>query len=184
MGLLHEKSGSREQSGKLKRPTLAQMAAARKSADDVEKLVVLAQPHRRGNASDLCGSALGRFCLMHGLRRECYDAGLEYAAMKSKWRAAWGAPTDVRMGGTGCDIDLDVVNGWRARIAGMESAMMRAGGVGGLGWVEEIAVNDRGAPPPYAVRAAIGALIGLAVECDRLPASALTSPAEYIRVRN
>lgn len=167
------KQGARFPSGKLKAPTLAQMTAAQKSVADAEKLVALAQPHRRGNTSDLCGSALGRFCLAQALRRECYDAGLEYGMLKSKWRAAWGAPSDVRMGGSGRDIDMEVVRGWGTRITEMEAAMTRAGGVAGLGWVEEIAVNDRGIVLPYAIRLTHAALLALAVECGRLPASVL-----------
>ena len=169
------KPGTRERNGRLKRPTLAEMIAREQEARDIEKVTVLAQPHRRGDTDPWCASALGRFCIAYRLRRECYDAGLIYASMKSKWLAAVGAPRDVRMGGSGRDIPAKIVHGWAARIAAMEDAMMRAGGVAGLGWIEELAVYDRGEIGAYAAPVAQRTIMALAVECGNLPATALTN---------
>lgn len=169
------KPGTRERNGRLKRPTLEQIKAKQKELGDVEKVTVLAQPHRLGNTDTLCASALGRFCLSYKPPKGCYDAGLTYASLKSKWLAAVGAPRDVRMGGSGRDIPAKIVHGWAARIAAMEDAMLRAGGVAGLGWIEDLAVYDRGEIGAYAAPIAMRAIIALAVECGMLSSKELTN---------
>lgn len=167
------KTGIRETNGKLQRPTLAQMVAAQIAAADAEKAVVLAQPHRRGDKSYLRGSALGRFVDDHKLRIELYDAGNAYGTLKNKWLAAIRAPRDVRMGGSGRDVDMTIVNAWGARAFEMESAIMRSG-VAAVGLVEDLAVFDRGEPVGEQIQIAARGLGYLAIHCGYLPARALT----------
>lgn len=174
----------REPSGRVKRPTLAQIKAARHALEDAEKLYVANQPHRRGNMSDLAGTALGRFILATKGRSECYDAANEYAAIKSKWLAAWSAPRNVVHGGTGTDIPMEIVQEWGRRIADMENTMMLAGGIAALGWIEDLAVFDKGEPQPFIWGSINNALLSLAVFCGRLDAKDLRIPANQIRVIN
>lgn len=177
------KIGEREASGKLLRPTREQMEIARRSASDAEKVIVLMQPHRNGDTSQLRGSALGRFVSDHRLDTLLYDAGQEYAVLKSKWLSAWGAPRDERMGGSGRDIDMDVVNAWGTRISEMENAVIRFG-VAALGWVEELAFYDRGVPAGEAIETAKRGFMALAVETGRLPPKALDVYHKSVYVRN
>lgn len=167
------KTGIREANGQLQRPTLAQMVAARVEAADAEKAVVLAQPHRRGDKSYLRGSALGRFVDDHKLRIELYDAGNKYGALKNKWLAAIRAPRDVRMGGSGRDVAMEVVNAWGVEIFEMELAIMRAG-VAAVGLVEDLSVFDSGEPVGEQIQFAARGLVCLAIHCGYLPARALT----------
>lgn len=165
----------REPNGRPKRPTLAQLRGAQVAIEDAEKTFVAFQPHRRGNMSDLAGSALGRYILVTKGRAECYDAAGEYAAVKSKWLSAWSAPRDLRQGGSGGDIPMETVAEWKRRIDEMQDAMLRAGGVAGLGWVEEMAVYDRGMPRASEWNKVNRALLALAVDCGRLKAEDLTN---------
>lgn len=162
------KEGGRERSGRLQRPTLAQQIAAKIATEDAEKVVVLAQPHRRGERGQLAESALGRFVNRCRLDRECYDAGVKYAVLRRQWRAAIGAPMPDRLSGKGADIDMDVVHEWRARLNDMEDAMMRCG-VAALGWCVELACDDRDMPPGHPSEDATAcALKALAVETGLL----------------
>jgi hypothetical protein len=93
----------REPSGQIQRPTMAQLNEMATKREDREKLVVLAQPHRRGDTSQLRASPLGCFVLENysdqRMARAVYDAGLDYAAVVRRWRAARGVPTELRAGG-------------------------------------------------------------------------------------
>lgn len=175
---------TREPSGRVKRPTLAQLKAARQSLEDAEKAYVANQPHRRGSTSDLAGTALGRFILATKGRPECYDAANEYATIKSKWLAAWSAPRNVVHGGNGSDIPMEIVQEWGRRIADMENTMILAGGISGLGWVEDLAVYDRGEPQSFIWGSINSALLSLAVFCGRLDARHLRDSANQISVTN
>ena len=158
------KEGRREASGRLQRPTLAQIAAAQKSAQDVEKVVVLAQPHRLGNADAFAECALGRFVIRLGLERRLHDAGQEYATLRRKWLAAWSAPLPDKMAGKGGDIPLETVRGWRSRLFECEDAMMRCG-VAAQGWVIALACDGQDMPPGHpSERDTADALLALAVE--------------------
>jgi hypothetical protein len=91
--------------------------------------VVLAQPHRRGNADPRCASVFGRFCLRLKLRSELGDAGEEYAATVKRWRAAKGIPTPFHNEASGSGrgaADLTVAT-WQRQMLAMERAMMDAG---------------------------------------------------------
>ena len=162
------KEGIREKSGRLQRPTLAQQIAAKIEAENVEKIVVLAQPHRRGERDQKAESALGRFVMRRSLDAECYQAGLQYAALRRQWLAAVGAPMPERLSGKGADIDMDVVRAWRARLNAMEDAMMGCG-VAALGWCTALAGDDKDIPAGHPSEDAVAcSLIALAVEIGML----------------
>lgn len=164
------KEGARWPSGQLRRPSLEQIAAAQKSAQDAEKVVVLAQPHRAGNTSDLCADALGRFCLRLKCDRTLYDAGHDYATLRRKWLAAWSAPLPDKMAGKGGDVPLETVQGWRARLNECEDAMMRCG-VAAQGWVIALACDGQDMPAGHpSERDAADALLALAVELGMVAA--------------
>jgi hypothetical protein len=84
------KLGPREPNGRLQRIK----EAYRDQNITVDQLVVLAQPHRRGDTDQFVESPLGRFVLQHCLdkekkpRREIYDAGREYADLVHHYHAA------------------------------------------------------------------------------------------------
>lgn len=168
--------------GRIRQPTRAQLEAERKKAQDAEKEFVANQPHRRGDKSDLSGSAIGRFVKASGARIECYDAAGEYGALKSKWLSAWSAPREDRHGGNGADIPMEIVQEWGKRISDMENAMMSAGGLAGLGWVEDLAVYDRGEPKPFIWGSVVSSLMALAVCCGRIEAKRLTGGGKSANV--
>ena len=118
---------AREPSGKIKRPTRAEMAAADLRKREGERSFVLMQPHRNGEASQLAGSAFGRYCLRMKMRRELYDAGEEYANVVRRWRAARGIPTDLRLSegaGTGDGPAGTTVAAWAKRISSLNNTML------------------------------------------------------------
>lgn len=164
------KEGRREATGRLQRPTLAQIAAAQKSAQDIEKVVVLAQPHRRGSHDPLTECALGRFVLRHRLERRLHDAGQEYATLRRKWLAAWSAPLPDTIKGSGGDIPLEMVQGWRIRLNELEDVMMCCG-VAAQGWVIALACDGQDMPQGHpSERDTVDALLALAVELGMLSA--------------
>ena len=124
------KPGPREPNGRLKRPTT--MAALNAMADAArlrEQKVVLAQPHRRGEADPKAESPLGRLCLRHGLRAELYDAGLSYGSIVACWRSAKGIPmaTDRGVGGYGDGPSEATVRRWQTQMLEIERAVSRCG---------------------------------------------------------
>lgn len=170
------KDGERYPSGQLKRPsTLEQIEQAERQRADAEKLVVLSQPHRRGEQSQLAGSALGRFILRYKLRYECYDAAEQWATIKRKWLSAMGAKLEIKVHGTGADIPLELVNSWRDQDYEAQQAMLRYGGPSGLLSVTWMAFDDfefaPGADPQLAQRA----LLALAVQMGKVPPQVLSS---------
>jgi hypothetical protein len=152
-----------------------QVKAHQEAMERVEMATVLAQPHRMGSRSQLRENALGRFVEDNRLRRELYDAGRAYGALKSKWRAAKGAPMPDRLGGSGADIDPEVVHAWGKAIARCEAAVMacrsidpRAYGVAALGYAEWLCVDGKELPVNGDWRDATCALLAIAVELGSL----------------
>lgn len=178
------KNGERYPSGQLKRPsTVQQIEQAERDKADAEKVVVLAQPHRRGEQSQLAGSALGRFVLRHKLRSECYDAAEQWATIKRKWLSAMGAKLEVKIHGTGADIPMELVNSWRDQDFDAQQAMLRYGGPDGLLSVTWMAFDDfefaAGADPQLAQRA----LMALAVQMGKIPPQVLDGMPTIARRR-
>lgn len=101
---MKRKTGSRYPCGKLKRPTMAQLKEVEAERYRENMQQVSQQPHRRDFANPLdprLESALGRFCVLHRLRGELYDAGNEWAEIRRSWNAAKGVPREVRAGSAG-----------------------------------------------------------------------------------
>lgn len=122
--------------GKIKRPkTIEQIAEAEKKAQEHEMATVLAQPHRQGSRSQLSENAFGRFILAHKLRRELYDAGIEYYALRRRWVTTWGGPMDeIRLGGSGEEVTMELAQKWKNTLDEWNAEMLRAGGfIGRLG---------------------------------------------------
>jgi hypothetical protein len=170
------KFGERYPSGQLKRPNaVQQIAEAERTRADQEKIVVLAQPHRRGEQSQLAGSALGRFILKHKMRSECYDAAEQWAIVKRKWLSAMGARLPEKIHGTGADIPMELVNSWRDQDYDAQQAMLRYGGPDGLLSVTWMAFDNfdfaPGADPVLAQRA----LLALAVFMGQISPQALAA---------
>jgi hypothetical protein len=148
-----------------------QIEQHQKSVEEAEMRVVLAQPHRRGSRSQLRENALGRFIEDNRLRMALYNAGREYGALKSKWRAAKGAPMPDRLGGSGADIDAAIVIAWGRTIVRCEDAVMscrsidpRAYGPAALGYVEWLCCDGKDFPQNGDWRDATCGMLVLAVE--------------------
>jgi hypothetical protein len=103
---------SRQPNGQIRRPTMQQLNAMQVSREDAEKVVALAQPHRRGDKDQLRGSALGRFLLQHvsdpDRRQDFYRGAENFGNLIRRWQGGWGVPPhakvpsdDIRGGGTG-----------------------------------------------------------------------------------
>jgi hypothetical protein len=87
-------------------------APSRQSLEDLERaqrlqetVQVLAQPHRRGDDSDMT-DALGLFVRIHCTHvadgrkvceRELYDGGNDYFRLVYRWRVATGVPVPLRL---------------------------------------------------------------------------------------
>jgi hypothetical protein len=118
---------------------LEQIADAEQATRDAAILTVLAQPHRRGNRSQLAENPLGRFCLAHGLDRALYYAAEAYGNLRQKWRAYSGAPLPDRLGGSGGDVEFEQWQDWLKTQKEWERDMERAGGyIGRLGVISLI----------------------------------------------
>lgn len=158
------KSGVREQSGRLQRPSKEEREAARLRREAGERATVLAQPHRRGNLDQLCASALGRHVLDAGLRRELYDAGEEYAETVRRWRALKGVPVGLSAigAGTGGEIADETVRRICDRLFRMRQAITRDGGANALIAIDRVALDHEALPGAVGFRVT-GALITLAV---------------------
>lgn len=162
------KPGPRHPGGQLKR-----LLDAERAASNVQKATVLAQPHRRGEESQLAGSALGRFVLRHRLRLEYFDAGESWASTKRKWLSARGAPLpDHPGGGTGGDVPIDVYDAWRDADRDAERAMVAAAGDLGRDAVRALAFDAIDLPASLPPQKAVQALAALAVHFGYLPPNA------------
>lgn len=160
----------REANGRPQRPSLAQIEAADKRARLVETAQAAGQPHRVGwpNPRDpKLASALGRFSIRHKLRDELYDAGIAYADLTRRWRAAWGVPdpthSDSLGGGLG-PSEATVARWWKD-IEAIENALRRKSPTHYLA-ARHLCIDD-GDLPDDARAVAIEALMVLAEETGR-----------------
>lgn len=159
---------NRENGGRVQRlTTVEQIALAERQRQQREMSVVLAQPHRQGNNSQLSESVLGRFCQQHRLRRELYDSGVEYGAMKRRWAKYWDAPMADRIEGAGSGLPTDEdAQRWRQWIDKAEAAIVREHG--DLRAIQAMCVHER-SPSAWTGRAyVINGLLALAIEIGRL----------------
>lgn len=155
----------REPNGRLQRESTAQERLneiSRAQADEMMS-VVRNQPHRKGEASPLAESSLGRFVLLYRLDHALFDAGMQYARVRGQWLAAMGAPRDERHGGSGNDLPLETVWKWRDDVAEWRREMARAGGKNGAASVEYMVCDNMDfAGHMFETRHTIDALVALA----------------------
>lgn len=124
----------REKNGRKSRRLVDRLNEANRRDHEAVLSVVLAQPHRRGQRSALAASALGRFCLAHGLDPDVV-AGVEiYARRRAVYRAVIGAPRidqPVDGNSTADGPDRETVQKWKEHLAKIEDAVedVVAGGV-------------------------------------------------------
>lgn len=170
------KVGERYPNGRIKtQSNLERMAEAERARSDVERATVLSQPHRRGEASQLAESAIGRFVLKNRIRHECYEAAEIYASVKMKWLSAMGARIQYSGDpGTGADIPMELVHAWRDQTFGAESMMVRYASPDGCLSVTRMAVHRDEFAPGASRRSAIRALMALAVFFGKVDARCLT----------
>jgi len=98
------KTGTRHPCGKLKQPSAQERSEILARKARMESEYVQNQPHRRGFAvkdDPRLESELGRFCVRNHLRKELFDAALDWANIVRLYRAAWGAPQDENHASTG-----------------------------------------------------------------------------------
>ena len=171
-----KKAGPREESGRLKRPSVEE----RKRADRIrllgERAFVASQPHRRGEMSQMAGSVLGRFCLRHKLREEFYNAGQSFARTVSSWRSAKGVPVsrNASPGPTPApttpEQDAKRVDTLRKKMVGCEKAMLDIG-IEALIAVRQLTLDEFELSHEQVEHAKDG-LAALAVELRFVPLSA------------
>lgn len=155
----------REPNGRRQRESTAQerQNEISRAQADAETALVRSQPHRKGEASRLAESAIGRFVLLYRLNEALYDAGLEYARVRGQWLAAMGAPRDERHGGSGSDLPMEIVWRWRDDVAEWRKAMGDAGGKNGAASVEYMVCDNMDfAGHMFETSHTIDALMGLA----------------------
>lgn len=160
----------REPNGRLKRvkTTMEKLNEISRAQADAETALVRSQPHRRGEASPMAESAIGRFVLAYGLARELYDAGLQFAHVRALWLATIGAPRDERHPGSGADLEKSVADEWRDSVAVWRREMMLAGGKEGQLAVEKMACDGFDLSPADDRLKAISALMALGKAMGRV----------------
>jgi hypothetical protein len=157
-------------------PTAREREIAALARLNIEKSLVLAQPHRRQFGDDqLAESPLGRFVLRHGLRRELHDAGVGYARLRRRVRAGISAPVPLpgsslanlaARGGYPAPREIDAAQMHRMR---NELARVRRRLNGSAEIIERLVVQELEIASDEAP-AAIEGLTALAVELCLLPA--------------
>jgi hypothetical protein len=171
------KNGHREPNGQLQR-------AGRPAVRADIRAVALAQPHRRGNADQLCADAVGRLCIASGLRPEIYAAADAYRAQvrafyrliqltgytcqsmpltgltsRGKRRQAFSKPLDLEA--------------FRRAVTWLDATEKHLLAVSRPGFFAlRGALNNGGPVPPAAAAAVAAVLCRLAVETGFLPAYA------------
>jgi hypothetical protein len=136
----------REPNGRFDRRTAAQRINDANLRDiRQEQAVVLAQPHRRGNESRFCSSALGRFCLKAGCSKETYSGVEAYAITHHRWLVAIGKPPgfdNVVSMGSGDGPSPEQIGRWRSRLDEVEKTLVAKFPAGIVGLVVRLAVDD------------------------------------------
>lgn len=150
-----KQAGERYPCGRLKRP-------ARSTRPEDETALVLSQPHRRGERSQMAESELGRFCLERRLGVEVYDAALRYGQLRRKIASVWGGPKMEHAEATGGDTPIEAVLRWMELALALEQAMVDAGGPLGKAGVSWLVMNEKALPPGEATEQTKRALCGLA----------------------
>jgi hypothetical protein len=128
----------------------------------IEKLQVIAQPHRRGDLDQFCEGPAGRFVLKHQLLRPIYDAICEYGDLVRHFQAAKvGTKPVVSLGfGSGMGVSPRKAK-WLAEEVSWIESTLRSISMVGFRAVKDLAVFETPVPPGSAPEV-IGVLYGLA----------------------
>jgi hypothetical protein len=170
------KSGHREASGRLQRPTLAQLKNVEAAKRLRETDAVASQPHRRwapDPRDPRLATALGRFCVRYKARTELYDAGVEWTETYRRLLAALGAPDpnhSSALGSGGDGPSKATIDGWERKIEGVERAVLKYGQSAYHG-IRQLCMEDADVPGHEAADAILGLRV-LAVTLGRLPSGA------------
>ena len=151
------KTGARHPCGKLKQPGAKERSEIQARKARMEAEYVQNQPHRRDFAerdNPMLESELGRFCVRNRLRKELFDAALDWANTVRLYGAAWGAPQieNHGAGGTGEGPSMATQAKWKAEILSIEEDLY---GFHGTNKARYKATSDlvlRGVPVPPALR--------------------------------
>jgi hypothetical protein len=163
------KPGKREPNGKPQRPTQAVLNEITKREAMKVKNVVLMQPHRRGQESEHCVTALGRLWLrMNTPNKVILHAGEHYAGLVRRWRAAHGmasAHAPEESTGTGDGPAWSTVQGWLRDIRQIEKLL---DGLGVMSAVARVVLDDLDPIDRNAEIAAVMGLRAIAIEVNML----------------
>lgn len=155
---------------KIKTPTRQTLEEIAETERLKETVQVLAQPHRRGDNSDMT-DALGMFVRIHECGRECFEGGNEYFRLVYRWRVATGVPVPLRLseGGSvgGGEMEMGTVHDWLAKIRGCENAM-KCSGLPGFRAAQKLVLEGE-FPEASIVGPVKRAIHGLAMELGRFP---------------
>jgi hypothetical protein len=151
------KHGHRELNGRLVR-----IKDAERDRDMLEKITVLKQPHRRGDADQFCESAVGRFVLQHKLPRAVYDASQEWAGLiRHHYAAKTETQPLVQLGvGNGLGVTTKKATWLTEQILWIESSLRQLSPLG-FRAARDLAVYEIPVPAGSTTEA-IGVLLGLA----------------------
>jgi len=165
------KAGARYPSGRLKPPSAKERAAFERQMMDVELETVKNQPHRKGSDDPLLECAIGRFVYFNKLAKALFDGAMEYHELHRRYAAAWGAPTDVRLGGGGEYDPLSAtVRGWGRTIDRCDAVFKLAVGLadqGAFARFQFALSRDEDVPPRYRL-AMIAGLRAVAIELQKM----------------
>jgi hypothetical protein len=163
------KFGHRWSNGNLKPPNAAARGLDLQSLEDAEKSIVLAQPHRFGhNADQLCESPLGRLVMRWKLRRQIFDAAIEWGKFMRRWLAIKGIPQEIHAGaGKGAWPSEKTVAEWELEVCRVDRALKKIS-ISGFTAVSRLAIPEREIDPACESDA-VAVLIELARQTSRLP---------------
>jgi hypothetical protein len=144
------KIGSREPNGRL-----ARIKTAERDKGMIEMITVLRQPHRMGDLDQYRESPLGRFILCNKLRRELYDAGVEYGCLVRHFHAAKGVQRIIVEGtGSGRGVSPEKTKWLTREVRRLERPMRKLSMPGFLA-VRRLAVYETEISSTYAAPATV-----------------------------
>jgi hypothetical protein len=106
---------------------LKQASKSDKTRHEEATAVVLAQPHRKGDADPLMESAVGRFCKRMKCRKELYDSAIDYLNKRIWWGVAVGRPRGLEnvSGRGGSGPSDETVRSWLSDYMSIDRELMR-----------------------------------------------------------
>jgi hypothetical protein len=163
------KNGHRSANGNIKQPNAAQRHKTAQDLIDIEKSVVLAQPHRRGDRNQLCESPLGRLVLRRKLSLVIYDAALEYGRRLRRWLTQRGVEIEIHppsVAYSGMGVEAATMRKWGVEIDRVDTALKKIS-VDGFNAVRMLTVAEREIAPDVE-EAAVACLEEVAIQLSML----------------